>query len=204
MRPTNPHTIFWFLAISIGFCPAPLLAQGRPRTVPTQQPRFNENTRAAVAVTDLGRDLRNAKTLLRRVTDRKLRLEIEALLVRAESNLVLIKADMLLGESVWKSLTEAEFQQLLKQVKRQSLSKKKAEYLSNYAKLAMSTRTDERLTSGQVRRLLAEIEFDSDRVATAAVLFEITSDKQNYLTALESIKFDRNRKTVQRRLGFLR
>ena len=203
MRSRKTHFLITLLAIAIGYCPTPLVAQVQRQSGIVQQ-RSNQNKRVAVAATELGRDLQDARNLLRSVNDRRLRREIEALLARAQANLVLMKTDLLLGESTWTSLTDSEFQQLLNQVKRQSISKKKAEYLRDYVKLARSARSEQRLSSSQVRRLLAEIEFDNDRVPTAILLFEVTSDKPNYLTALEAITFDRNRKTVQRRLGFIR
>lgn len=204
MRPkTKVQVLIAFVVLAISYGPSTLLAQTRRQIIPAQQ-RYNANERIAVAATELGRDLRDAKNLLRSLSDRKVRRELEALLLRAEANLGVMKTELIIGDTNWKVLTDSEFLKLLQQVKKRSLSKKKAEYLNSYTKLALSTRTGDRLTSAQVKRLLTEIEFDNDRVSTAALLFEITADQQNFRMALDAITFDRNRKTVLRRVGLTR
>jgi predicted Ser/Thr protein kinase len=85
------------------------------------------------------------------------------------------------------------FEALLKSLQRESFDSGKLSFARS-----ISAKTG--LTCAQVRRLLQEFAFDTDRVEAAVELYPHVTDPENFFTVLESFTFDHDRQTVRKRL----
>lgn len=141
-----------------------------------------------VTAAKIAADLKEARGLLKDVSDRKTREKLELLIGRAE-----LAAKDLQGElaaaSPLMALAKEDFAKILKGLKDQSFDDGKVKYI---AALPKSTR----ITSAQAKEMLAAFSFDRDRITAAVSLHALVVDPELFVTVLDAFSFKSSKDEV--------
>ena len=133
-------------------------------------------------------DLKEARGLLKDVSDRKTREKLELLIGRAE-----LAAKDLQGElaaaAPLAALSKDDFAKILKGLKDQSFDDGKVKYVS-----AMPKST--RITSAQAKEMLSSFSFDRDRIGAAVALHALVVDPELFVTVLDAFSFKSSKDEV--------
>lgn len=165
--------------------------------VQAQTPSRKPEPSAAIttAVKEIAADLREARELLKKVTDKAARERLELLITRTELRAVEIERALvdLPSAELPEPLSREEFAKLLKSLKAESFDDGKASFVALFA-------TKGRLTSEQAREILKAFSFDDDRVKTAVILYPRLTDPENFFTLLDVFSFPSSREEVRKKL----
>jgi hypothetical protein len=151
---------------------------------------------AAASLKELAADLKEARDLAKKVTDRTTRDRLELLITRSELK-VLELEKAFAGTSGGTSsppITAENFAKLLKGLDAESFDDDKASFVATFA-------VHGRLTSEQARQLLKQFSFDEGRVKSAALLYPRVTDPENFFTVLDVFTFDSSRSELRKRLN---
>jgi hypothetical protein len=169
-------------------------------TLPTagQPPKSKDKEKApapAETARQIAADLKEARGLLKGVSDKKTRERLELLIGRAE----LAAGDLrqqLAGREKAKpgGMTAEDFAKVLKGIKGQSFDDGKVGFVKGLGKTV-------RFSSAQVKQLLATFSFDAGRTEAAVLLYPMVADPEFFFEALEAFSFESSRKAVRERLG---
>jgi Domain of unknown function (DUF4476) len=133
------------------------------------------------AAAKIAADLKEARTLLKDVQDKKTREKLELLIGRSELAAKDLVSD-LAAMTPLTSMTKEDFAKLLKGIKDQSFDDGKRKYIEALPK---STR----ITSAQAKDLLATFSFDRDRVPAGVHLHGLVVDPELFVTVLDAFTF---------------
>jgi Domain of unknown function (DUF4476) len=172
-----------------------LVSVARPAAARDDTAKPSPAAAAASAAKDVAADLREARDLLKKVSDRRTRERLELLLTRAELRAGEIQQNLAALSVPAKPLplSDDEFRRLLKSLKAESFDKGKLTFIENFVK----TR---HLTCGQARQMLQAFDFDTERVPAAVALYPRLTDPDNFYTVLEVFTFDTGKKAVRDKL----
>lgn len=148
---------------------------------PAQKEPPRRKSPQETAAAKIAADLKEARALLKDVSDRKTREKLELLIGRAELAAKDLQAD-LAALAPAASLSKDDFAKLLKGVKDQSFDDGKRKYLEALPKTT-------RLTSAQAKDLLATFSFDRDRVPAGVHLHGLVVDPELFVTVLDAFTF---------------
>ena len=166
--------------------PALLLAQKEPTPTAT----------VGAAVKEMAADLKEARELIKKVTDKATRDRLELLIMRSELKAVEIEKALggLASTSTNTAAMSAEnFAKFLKGVKGEPFDDGKVAFLATFAAKG-------RLSCDQIRELLKTFSFDDGRGRAAVALYPCLTDPENFFTVLEVFTFDSGRNTVREKL----
>ena len=141
-----------------------------------------------VAAGKIAADLKEARGLLKDVSDRKAREKLELLIGRAELAAKDLQAELAAAAPL-AALSKEDFAKILKGLKDQSFDDGKMKYVS-----AMPKST--RITSAQAKEMLASFSFDRDRIAAAVALHVLVVDPELFVTVLDAFSFKSSKDEV--------
>jgi hypothetical protein len=175
-----------------GVVALPCLAQPAP---PAGAKQPAPAAAADAALKDITADLREARELIKKVTDRPTRDRLELLLTRSELKATELQRSLvtLAPPSRPAAASAEDFAAFLKTLKGQSFDDGKAAFVENYGR-------SRSFSSAQVRDMLKEFSFDDGRSKAALALYSRVTDPENFYQALEAFSFDSNRKALQEKL----
>ncbi len=133
------------------------------------------------AAAKIAADLREARGLLKGVSDKTTREKLELLIGRAELAAKDLQVDLAANAPVV-GLSKDDFAKLLKGIKDQSFDDGKRKYLEALPKTT-------RITSAQAKDLLATFSFDRDRVPAGVHLHSMVVDPELFVTVLDAFTF---------------
>ena len=150
----------------------------------------------AVAAKELAADLKEARELLKKVTDKATRERLELLITRSE--LKALELEKVLTSTATTrpqalAVSAENFAKLLKGLKAESFDDGKASFVATFA-------TNGRLNCEQARELLKTFSFDDGRSKAAIALYPRLTDPENFFTVLEVFSFDSSRSAVREKL----
>ncbi len=174
-----------------------------PAGVATAQPsnlQTADKSAVAAAAKELAADLKEARELLKKVTDKTTRDRLELLITRSE--LKALELQKLLGgtnvpATQPTAMSAENFTKLLKGLKAEAFDDGKASFVATFAVQA-------RLNCEQARELLKVFSFDEGRIKSAIVLYPRLTDPENFFTTLDAFSFDSSRTEVRKKLGLLK
>lgn len=140
------------------------------------------------AAAKIAADLKEARGLLKDVSDKKTREKLELLIGRAELAAKDLQADLAAYAPI-ASMTKDDFAKVLKGLKDQSFDDGKAKYIAALPKAT-------RLTSAQAKEMLASFSFDRDRVPAAVALHGMVVDPELFVTVLDAFTFKSSKDEV--------
>lgn len=169
-------------------------------TVLLAQPnkQSSTDTKALLAAAkELAADLKEARELLKKVTDRATRDRLELLITRSE--LKALELERMLGGAVVAgtqptAMSAENFAKLLKALKAESFDDDKASFVATFA-------AQGRVNCEQARELLKSFSFDEGRINSAVVLYPRLTDPENFFVVLDVFSFDSSRGKVRERLN---
>ena len=163
-----------------------------------QQPAVKETPQQAVAasIKDLAADLKEARELLKKITDRTTRDRLELLITRSELKVLELEKGLagVPGTTTPQAISKESFAKLLKALNAESFDDGKAGFIATFA-------VQGRLTSEQARELLKPFSFDEGRVNSAVLLYPRVTDPENFFTVLDVFSFDSSRAEIRKRLN---
>jgi hypothetical protein len=146
------------------------------------------------AAKELSDHLREAKELLKKVSDKALRDKLELAILRAEAKATEIQKELDGLKSVGKvAMPDNEFARVMKSLKAESFDDGKVTFVKGLG-------STPRFSSAQARAILAEFSFDGGREKAAVMLYPAVVDPENFFLALETFTFDSNRRKVREQL----
>jgi hypothetical protein len=150
----------------------------------------------ATATKGLAADLKEARELLGKVSDKPTRERLELLITRSE--LKVLELEKMFAGGVVPStgpapMSAENFAKLLKGLKAESFDDGKKSFIATFA-------ANGRLTSEQARQLLKEFSFDEGRISSAVVLYPRLTDPENFFIVLDVFTFDSSRSSVREKL----
>lgn len=140
------------------------------------------------ALSKITADLKEARGLLKDVSDRKTREKLELLITRAELAAKDLQKELATLVPVG-GMAKEDFAKVLKGLKDQSFDDGKMKYVNGLAKTT-------RLTSAQVKEMLAAFSFDRDRVTAAVTLHPMVVDPELFVTVLDAFSFKSSKDEV--------
>lgn len=181
--------------LSAFFLAVALPAYGRGGADPTPQVKPDPAAAAAEAARQVAADLKEARDLLRKVTDKPTRERLELLLTRSELRLAELQKNVarLTAPARPTAASAEDFARVLKGVKAESFDDRKVSFIEDFGK-------GRHYTSAQVRELLAAFSFDQGRAKAAIALYPRVIDPDNFFTALEVFTFESGRNEVREKL----
>lgn len=141
-----------------------------------------------VSAAKIAADLKEARGLLKDVSDRKTREKLELLIGRAELAAKDLQAE-LAAASPLMALSKDDFAKILKGLKDQSFDDGKTKYIAAMPKSA-------RITSAQAKEMLASFSFDRDRITAAVALHALVVDPELFVTVLDAFSFKSSKDEV--------
>jgi hypothetical protein len=141
-----------------------------------------------VALNKIAADLKEARGLLKDVSDRKTREKLELLIGRAELAAKDLQKELAALAPVG-GMPKDDFARVLKGLKDQSFDDGKMKYVSGLAKTT-------RLTSAQVKEMLAAFSFDRDRITAAVTMHPMVVDPELFVTVLDAFSFKSSKDEV--------
>jgi hypothetical protein len=161
-----------------------------------QSPKVREKAPSpAETAGKIAADLKEARGLLKGVSDKKTRERLELLIGRAELAAGDLQKDLAGREKAQPgAMAAGDFAKVLKGIKGQSFDDGKVAFVKGLGKTT-------RLTSAQVKQLLATFSFDAGRTEAAVLLHPLVADPEFFFEALEAFSFESSRKAVRERLG---
>lgn len=171
-----------------------VLALGQ--SLEAQRARYRENddvaqTQLLRTVGSLRGELRDARRLIDRVNDQRLRQQLQVFCTRAERRIDELQE--LLGQPRGRRrlspMTEPDFRSLLESLREQSFDEDKLRLIENFA-------PELRLTSQQVGRLMKSLSFDEGRMKAAIALYPSVVDPERYHETLRILPFEESRRKV--------
>jgi hypothetical protein len=156
----------------------------------------NQHAALASTVKELAGDLKEARELLKKITDRTTRDRLELLITRSELKVLELEkalAGVSLPATGVTPVSAENFAKLLKGLKAESFDDGKASFIATFA-------TNGRLNCEQARQLLKEFSFDEGRTQSAVHLYPRLTDPENFFTVLDVFTFDSSRTAVREKL----
>lgn len=141
-----------------------------------------------VSASKIAASLKEARGLLKDVSDRKTREKLELLIGRAELAAKDLQADLAAAAPL-SALSKEDFAKILKGLKDQSFDDGKVKYV---AAMPKSTR----ITSAQAKEILSAFSFDRDRITAAVALYGLVVDPELFVTALDAFSFKSSKDEV--------
>lgn len=141
-----------------------------------------------IAAGKIAADLKEARGLLKDVSDKRTRENLELLIGRAELATKDLQAE-LAALSQTSAMSKDDFAKILAGLKGQSFDDGKAKYIAALPKTT-------RITSAQAKELLATFSFDRDRVTAAVALHKLVVDPELFVTVLDSFSFKSSKDEV--------
>lgn len=168
-----------------------------PFVASAQVPQNNTSHAAAVAAAkELALDLKEARDLLKKVTDTTTRDRLELLITRSELKAIELEkalAGASLSTAGATPLSTDNFAKLLKGLKAETFDDGKLSFVATFA-------TSGRLSCDQARQLLKEFSFDDDRVKAGVHLYPRLTDPENFFTVFDVFTFDSSRTSLREKL----
>jgi len=173
---------------------APLSAD-QPATTPVGKDKPSLAAEASAAAKDVAADLREARDLLKKVTDKQTRERLELLLTRSELRIGDIQKNLagLAAAAKPVAISTEDFSKLIKGLQAEAFDDGKASFVANFSK-------GRHFTCAQAREMLKLFSFDAGRGQAAVALYPLLTDPENFFTALEVFTFDSGRKAVREKL----
>jgi|GEM_PF-4313437 len=144
---------------------------------------------------ELAADLKEARELLKKITDRNTRDRLELLITRSE--LKVLELEIALAGaatgSAPQAMTAENFAKLLKGLKAESFDDNKASFIATFA-------VHGRLNSDQARELLKAFSFDDGRIKSAVLIYPRLTDPENFYQVLDAFSFDSSKNAVREKL----
>lgn len=140
------------------------------------------------AAAKIAADLKEARGLLKDVSDKKTREKLELLIGRAELAAKDLQADLAANAPV-ASMAKEDFAKVLKGLKDQSFDDGKGKYIAALPKTT-------RITSAQAKEMLASFSFDRDRIPAAVALHALVVDPELFVTVLDAFSFKSSKDEV--------
>jgi hypothetical protein len=152
----------------------------------------------AAAAKELAADLKEARELIKKVTDKATRDRLELLITRSELKALEFEKSLAGAATATSTapmaISQENFDKLLKGLKSESFDDGKASFVATFA-------AQSHLNCAQARELLKAFSFDESRIKSAVVLYPRITDKQNFFTVLDVFTFDVSRKEVREKLS---
>ena len=165
--------------------------------------QVNPNDKSAhatfvTAAKELAADLKEARELLKKVTDKATRDRLELLITRSELKALEFERGLTAGGGVGTgappmAMSAENFAKLLKALKAEAFDDGKVSFIETFA-------ANGRLNAEQARTLLKEFSFDGGRVKSAVVLYPRLTDPENFFLVLDTFSFDTSRNEVREKL----
>jgi NADH dehydrogenase/NADH:ubiquinone oxidoreductase subunit G len=171
-----------------------------PAAIATAQP--NTSTTAATnavaaAAKELAADLKEARELLKKVTDKTTRDRLELLITRSELKALEMEkllSGMHVATTQPAAMSAENFAKLLKALKAEAFDDGKTSFVATFA-------VQGRLNCEQARELLKVFSFDEGRIKSAEVLYPRLTDPEKFYTVLDVFSFDSSRTEVRKKLN---
>jgi hypothetical protein len=141
---------------------------------------------AADTLRKIQADLKEARGLLKNVTDKATREKLELLITRSELAAAELAKTIPEKAAV---LGDAEFAKLLTSLKSNSFDDGKLKFVQTLG-------ARPRFSSAQAKQMLATFSFDRERVPAAVLLHKIVIDPENFFQALEAFSFKSSKDEV--------
>jgi len=161
---------------------------------PNKEPTPAE--KAALAVKEITDTLKEARGVLKQVTDKATREKLELLIGRAELKAAELEKELAgLKPSVAKSMTDADFAVILKGLNAESFDSGKIKYVKAINPMA-------RFTTAQAKQILAAFSFDTDRIEAGVILYPLVVDQVIFLPQVGvTFSFDSGRNALRDRIN---
>jgi len=183
--------------IAIFHSTSTLLSVSRAQTGP-RSGRSREITpaQAREQVDLLAKELRDARSVAARVTDKATREKLESILSQAELRARDLSDDLsqVKPAQTQPVLSASELDKLLEGIKKEAFDPGKLAYIENFA-------SKRPLTSAQAAALTKCFNFDENRIKAARVLYPKLIDKENFNDVLSTFVFDGSRSEVRKSVG---
>ena len=156
-------------------------------------------THAALSTSakELAADLKEARELLKKITDKPTRDRLELLITRSELKAVEFEralAGVNVAGPAPVAMSAEDFAKLLKGMKAESFDDGKVGFVASFA-------TQGRLNCEQARELLKTFSFDDGRGRAAVLLYPRLTDPERFFTVLDVFSFDSSRNSVREKLN---
>jgi hypothetical protein len=140
-------------------------------------------------------DLKEARTLLPKVSDKATRERLELLITRSE----LAAGDLqkaLAARPVAKpvAVSDANFAELMKSLNNNAFDNGKLSFVKTLG-------TSKRFTSAQAKQIMAAFSFDADRVSAGVILHGLVVDPELFNIAIDTCTFESNKRELRAKIG---
>ena len=184
------RTLFGVAALAVVL---PALCWGQ--SAPPAKEKTSPIASAKAAAKDVAADLREARELVKKINDKKLRTRLELLLARSELKTLDIQKNLTVLASLPKRVPVSadELAKFVKGLKANAFDTEKAAFVETNAKTRW-------FTSAQARDILKLFAFDDGRVKAGVALYPRVSDPENWFVVDEAFTFDGGRKALREKL----
>lgn len=152
----------------------------------------------AAAAKELAADLKEARELIKKVTDKATRDRLELLITRSELKALEFEKSLAGAATITTTapmaISQENFDKLMKGLKSEAFDDGKTSFVETFA-------SQSHLNCAQAREILKAFSFDEGRIKSAVALYPKITDKQNFFTVLDAFTFDVSRKEVREKLS---
>lgn len=168
-------------------------------TDPVNTAANSNHAAIAAAAKELAVDLKEARELIKKVTDKATRERLELLITRSELKALefekaIAGAATVTTTTAPMAISQENFAKLLKGLKAEAFDDGKASFVASFA-------AQSHLSCAQARELLKAFSFDDGRIKSAVALYPRLTDKENFFTVLDVFSFDASRTEVRQKLN---
>jgi hypothetical protein len=182
-----------FLTVAIiALSPLVLFAQLKAEAEPKDSPTAS----VGKVVKEMAADLKEARELLKKVSDKAVRERLELLITRSELKAVEIEktlGGLTPSTPAATPISAEDFAKLMKGLKAESFDEGKAAFVALFAAKG-------RLTCAQARDVLKAFSFDDDRIKSAVLLYPRITDQENFFTVLDVFTFSSSKDDLRAKL----